>query len=212
MQTEPLVNKITTLLNELKSGEIMEFLSQPNLNKVDLLTLIIESKIGYEKWRSDSECSNIIEEIEEHHIYDDTNYNKLLNYISNLGSLSQNSEADLKLLLWFRHFHTMIIKTCNVVIKLMNNHQPPPVATQANIISNPLPEQAKIISKTRVKTLEIISKEINTKNNEIQDVKPNSVLKQHPPADLKEVNNKINPDGDEDDLNLNSFLKSISLV
>ena len=66
MQTEPLVNKITTLLSEIKSSEIMEFLSQPNLNKVDLLTLIIESKIGYDKWCTDSECANIIEEIEEH--------------------------------------------------------------------------------------------------------------------------------------------------
>ncbi len=169
MHNQPVVNKITLLLKEIKSNEIMEFLSQPNLDKVQLLTLIVESKIAYDRWSADIECSNIMTEIEEHHIYEETHYNKLITYISNLGNPSQNEEADLKLLLWFRHFHTMLIKTCNVVVKLMTNY---------NVSSSqPVREHAEITQEIKTEP-----KIVNIKGN------------------------------DEDDLNLNAFLKSISLV
>lgn len=183
MQNQPLVDKISTLLREIKSNEIMEFLSKPSLDRVKLLTLIIESKIVYERGLADVECSNIIEEIEEHRIYDEGNYNKLVTYISNLGAPSQNAEADLKLLLWFRHFHIMLIKTCNVVVKLMSNHQYVAMPLTSNVINDPL-----------------------SKPPLVQPIEKEEPVRTEP----KIVNMKAKDD--EDDLNLNAFLKSISLV
>lgn len=179
----PLQTNLQNVLRDLKCNEIIALLESANIDKIRLLTLIIESKINYDIVMNDPECSLILEEMNEHNVYENNRYQSFIIIISNLALEPSNAEVEIEMLLLLRHFHLMLIKTFNIVIKLLKNNRNGFIPINSNLIVNPI--------------VEIVTSESVSKNEEGKQV-------------IKKVISEEMIDKNEEPINLSSFLKTIS--
>ena len=139
-----LINKISTVSISLKSKEIIDYLNQWNIDKMHLLKLIIESKIGFDQLSSDPENASYFYEIEESSIYSTNSYSELIMVISTLGDTTKSNFQNNNLLNKFYLFHKMLYRTANLVSNLLANHSEAQIKLesstieQGNSIVNPL--------------------------------------------------------------------------
>ena len=141
---DQLINKISTVSITLKSKEILDYLNQWNIDKMHLLKLVIESKIGFDQLSASPENASYFLEIEESSIYSTNNYSELIMVISTMGDLTKNNLQNNNLLNKFYLFHKMLYRTANLVSNLLSSHSEPQARVessqggQENSIVNPL--------------------------------------------------------------------------
>ena len=134
-----LFHRINTILSKLKCKEIIEFLSQLNINKVNLLTLVIESKMGYDQLITDIECRSFINEVEENTIYSSPEYSELIMVISKLDNEGSTSENAIATLNKFQAFHKTVNKTGTLLINLLSEGSSASIINvSSNLTENPL--------------------------------------------------------------------------
>lgn len=140
MRENSLANRINSIFTSLKCKEIIDFLNQWNIDKLKLLTLVIESKIGYDRMISDNECRQFIEDIEEHVIYTTSEYSELIMFISTMGDVNSKFHSNASVLNKFQIFHKMLFKTGSLVLKLLTDRPVSSITAVKDQISvaNPL--------------------------------------------------------------------------
>lgn len=119
MEDKILMQRIRLIFEHLKCKEIIDFLNHWSIDKLKLLNLAIESKIGYDLLILDEENRKFIEEIDEATIYTVAEYGQLMIYISNMGDPTGRFNPDSGILDKFQSFHKMLYKTGNLLLKLL---------------------------------------------------------------------------------------------
>lgn len=152
MHENNLVNRINLIFTSLKSKEIIDFLNQWNLDKLKLLTLVIESKIGYDRLISDNECKKFIDDIEEHVVYTTSEYSELIMFISTMGDVNNKFNNGAAILNKFQVFHKMLYKTGTLVLKLLNDKpvEAIPVVDRNSIVNPLFAQQSQQVQPQKV--------------------------------------------------------------
>ena len=220
MQENNLVNRINLIFTSLKSKEIIDFLNQWNIDKLKLLSLVIESKIGYDRMISDDECKKFIDDIEEHVVYTTSEYGELIMFISSMGDSNAKVNNGAEILSKFQVFHKMLYKTGTLVIKLLNNKPAEIIpVVEKNSISNPLfiakesgiplvQEQIKVQEQPKIQENPFIQAQ------PVSDPKVFSIA-QTAPTPVVEISHQKSTSksaevAEEEEMSLSYFLKSLA--
>lgn len=146
MPQSSLIERIQVIFQSLKSHEIIDLLNQWNIDKLKLLSITIESKLGYDQLIGDVECKKFIDDIEESSVYSVAEYTQLIMFISTMGELNSRFNNDSAILNKYLVFHKMLYKTGSLVLKLLSDVTP--VSNKQNtfiatnpIVSNPIANQ-----------------------------------------------------------------------
>lgn len=142
MHENNLINRISLIFENLRCKEIIDFLNQWNIDKVKLLSLVIESKLGYDRTVLDEDCKKFIDDIEESSIYSVAEYSQLIMFISTMGDMNSRFNTDSSILNKFQAFHKMLFKTGSLVLKLLHDNyemmNPAKPQPEAGLVGNPL--------------------------------------------------------------------------
>ena len=201
MHENNLVNRINLIFTSLKSKEIIDFLNQWNIDKLKLLSLVIESKIGYDRLISDKECQKFINDIEEHSVYTTSEYSELIMFISTMGDVNAKFNNGAAVLNKFQVFHKMLYKTGTLVMKLLTDKPVEAIPVlDKNSIVNPLFAQ-KELSRPFVQEQPMFDSKVFS-------------ITQAVPAPVVEIpitNNSKTAEVDQDgEMSLSNFLKSLA--
>jgi hypothetical protein len=128
------IKRINFISSNLKSKEIIDYLNQWQIDKVHLLKLIVESKIGFDQAIADKRNESFFKELEESKVYSLNYYSDLIMFISNIGDTSRSTLQSNNTLHNFYLFHKILSKTCNLILNLLEDkveveeEKPAPVA------------------------------------------------------------------------------------
>ncbi|GAC1380834.1 MAG: hypothetical protein NVSMB45_04650 [Ginsengibacter sp.] len=237
MYENTLIKRISLIFENLRCKEIIDFLNQWNIDKVKLLSLVIESKLGFDRIILNEDCKNFIEDIEESSIYSVTEYSQLIMFISTMGELNSRFNNDSGVLNRFQTFHKMLFKTGSLVLKLLheNNeimeHLNP--QTQPGMVGNPLrnnmtpppPGAAQTPPVTAATPSKVVSfdfsklgvhQNVQTVQPPVQDkyVEPQKKEPVSQPASyyMPEPVQEQRQTEEDDDMSLNNFLQSLAML
>ncbi|GAC1598586.1 MAG: hypothetical protein NVS3B19_20730 [Ginsengibacter sp.] len=200
MYENTLIKRISLIFENLRCKEIIDFLNQWNIDKLKLLTLVIESKIGYDRLISDMECKKFIDDIEEHTVYTTAEYSELIMFISTMGDVNTKFNNGAAILNKFQVFHKMLYKTGTLVMKLLTDKPVeaiPVVNANTNSIVNPLfnPSEGAVMPAVG------------------QPFIPSKVFPISTPIKVAEVASspvQAVPEQEDGEMSLSSFLKSLA--
>ena len=119
-----LVNRANFISDSLNSKGITDYLGQWHIDKMVLLKMVIESKIGYDRLCMDPENKNFFNEIDESIVYSTELYSELVLLITAQGDPKTNFENSQVLNLFYL-FHKMIFRTASLISNLISKVQPP---------------------------------------------------------------------------------------
>lgn len=233
MHENNLINRISLIFENLKCKEIIDFLNQWNIDKVRLLSLVIESKLGYDRIILDEECKKFIDDIEESSIYSVAEYSQLIMFISTMGEMNSRFNSDSAILNRFQTFHKMLYKTGSLVLKLLheNNEIMNYLNPQAGegMVENPLrnnttqPPAAPQPSSSKVVTVDF--SKIATQQNPVPATlaqKPVEPTKQSFSNKETDTHEQFKPHPmtaqtgvevlEDDDMSLTNFLQSLAML
>lgn len=198
MHENNLVNRINLIFTSLKCQEVIDFLNQWNIDKLKLLTLVIESKIGYDRLISDMECKKFIDDIEEHTVYTTAEYSELIMFISTMGDVNTKFNNGAAILNKFQVFHKMLFKTGTLVMKLLTDKpvEAIPVVNPTSIV-NPLFNPSEVAAQVP---------SVDRPSFVPSKVFPISAVTKLP--EVKQVEEEVKEEDGE--MSLSSFLKSLA--
>jgi hypothetical protein len=130
------IKRVRFISSNLKSKEIIDYLNQWQIDKVHLLKLIVESKIGFDQAIADKKNESFFKELEESKVYSLNYYSDLIMFISNIGDTSRSTLQSNNTLHNFYLFHKILSKTCSLILNLLEEkveveeEQPTPVVEQ----------------------------------------------------------------------------------
>ncbi|MBK5203140.1 MAG: hypothetical protein JJE45_05415 [Prolixibacteraceae bacterium] len=119
MQKLDLRNNLNQLVDDLKSKEIVEFLDKQEVNKNELLRLIVESKSGYDKSITNKEKSKVIFEFNADKMYETKLFSSILSHISNATNKNRTAFLNFIQLNDFYSFQKTLIYTFELIDKLL---------------------------------------------------------------------------------------------
>lgn len=114
-----LKNRCKLISEALNSNAVVDYLGQGQIDKMTLLKMVIESKIGFDTLSSDPENARYFNEIEESIVYSTEHYSALVLLITASGDPKQNFQNS-HVLNQFYLFHKMIMRTTNLITNLMS--------------------------------------------------------------------------------------------
>ena len=167
--------QIDLIFNGLKTFEIMDYLSQSEIEKKKLLLLIIESGAGFRDMIKMPDCLEFIECIEEHSVYKSDEFADLVIFVATMG-LVKTDEEQLSLLNKFLIFHKILYKTGSLVQKLS-------LANISRLNENKsndnkpiiIPDPVNYIETDKIKPILIPVENYNFASSPIQEKKPELV-------------------------------------
>jgi len=115
------IKRVKSIGSSLKSAEIIDYLNQWQIDKVHLLKLIVESKIGFDQAVADKRNESFFKELEESKVYSLNYYSDLIMFISNIGDTSRNTLQSNNTLHNFYLFHKILAKTCKLILNLLQD-------------------------------------------------------------------------------------------
>jgi hypothetical protein len=121
MEKGEIVKRINGIISTLKSNEIIDYLNQWQIDKVHLLKLIVESKIGFDQAMADKKNEQIFKEFEESKVYSLNYYSDLIMFISNISDTNRSTLQSNNTLHNFYLFHKILSKTCTIILNLLSD-------------------------------------------------------------------------------------------
>jgi|GEM_PF-3395424 len=113
------VNKIKQLISDLKSQEIMDYMNQWQVDKIHLLKLIVESKIGFDQAMMDKTNEQIFADLEEAKVYSLSYYSDLIMFVSTMADTNKSTLQSNYTLQNFYLFHKILFKTCTIALSFL---------------------------------------------------------------------------------------------
>lgn len=123
MDNNQTVKRIKDIVTGLKSKEIIDYLNQWDIDKIYLLKLVVESKIGYDQSIADKRNKDFFDEIEESKVYSLVYYSELIMFISNISDSSRSVLQSNNTLHNFFLFHKILDKTSTLVMHLLSDSE-----------------------------------------------------------------------------------------
>lgn len=119
MQKLELRNNLNEIIKRLKSREIVEFLSSNQIDKGNLLKLIVDSKGGYDQATTDSEKEKVFEQFEAQKMYETNYFSHLISIVSTASNNNRSTFISNNTLNDFYSFHKSLISTFNLIDNLL---------------------------------------------------------------------------------------------
>lgn len=121
MQKLELRNNLNGLVQRLKTKELIAFLETPQIEKSNLLTLVIDSKSGYDQALTESTTKKVFEQFDTEKVYNTKFFSSLVSFISNSPHDKKNRTLFLanQHLNDFYSFHKTLISTYNLIDNLL---------------------------------------------------------------------------------------------
>ena len=213
MTQNPLIKNIDQVFKNLKTMEILNFLNQPQLDKVKLLDLVIESKVGFNAMMNISECERILEAFDEKSIYTAPEYSNLIIYITSMGN---DPENDITLINKLHNFHKILFKTGNLLKTLSHSSSVDSEKKGLNLVKNntlvdnPLINEKEIETAIKNEELTVDQKLAIPVIPTIPKLKPFKIYSQNE-EEVIEKSEAAKLENDTE-INLRSFLKSLSIA
>jgi hypothetical protein len=183
MEKGEIVKRINGIISTLKSNEIIDYLNQWQIDKVHLLKLIVESKIGFDQAMADKKNEQIFKEFEESKVYSLNYYSDLIMFISNISDTNRSTLQSNNTLHNFYLFHKILSKTCTIILNLVSDE----TAVE------------KEVERTIEKTVDVKEPvKANVITERVMDAKKGGKLLQIPKEE------------EEQDVTLGKFLKSLA--
>lgn len=95
-------------------------MNQWQVDKVHLLKLIVESKIGFDRAIMDKTNEKIFTEFEEAKVYSLSYYSDLIMFISTMADTSKSTLQSNHTLQNFYLFHKILFKTCTITLNFLD--------------------------------------------------------------------------------------------
>jgi hypothetical protein len=121
MKDQQILDKINDLVTTLKSREVVEYFNQWQVEKLELLRIIVESKVGYDVYAADQERLEILKSIDDPSVYSVYKYSELIMFVSNNTDMTilQSSQIVTS----FYLFHKSLYRTASFLDKLVKLNQ-----------------------------------------------------------------------------------------
>lgn len=119
MQKLELRNNLNEIIKHLKSQEIVTFLNNGQIDKGNLLKLIVDSKGGYDQAISDSEKRKVFEQFDTNKMYDTSYFSTLISFVSIAPNANRTTFLSNNTLNDFYSFHKSLLSTFRIIDNLL---------------------------------------------------------------------------------------------
>ena len=126
MQKLELRNNLNEIVNNLKSKEIIDYFNNPNLQKNQVLQLIIESKGGFDKAISDKDKEKVFKVFETDKMYELNYFSSIISFVSQInvnnptnGTTSRTNFFSNDAFSTFISFHRSLLSTFRLIDTLL---------------------------------------------------------------------------------------------
>ena len=119
MQKLELRNNLNEIIKRLMSREIVNFLGEGQIEKGNLLKLIVDSKGGYDQATTDAEKEKVFEQFEAQKMYETNYFSRLISVVSIASNKNRSTFISNNSLNDFYSFHKSLISTFNLIDNLL---------------------------------------------------------------------------------------------
>ncbi|PIB28031.1 hypothetical protein BFP77_10285 [Maribacter sp. 4U21] len=121
MQKLELRNNLNEIIKRLMSRELVAFLDNNNIEKSNLLKLVVDSKGGFDQAATDPEKEKVFEQFEAVKMYETAYFSRLISMISTAQNSNRSTYVSNTTLNDFYSFHKSLISTFNLIDNLLMN-------------------------------------------------------------------------------------------
>jgi hypothetical protein len=119
MQKLELRNNLNEIIKHLKSEELVAFLNNNQIEKGNLLKLIVDSKGGYDQAISDSEKLKVFEQFDTNKMYETSYFSSLISFVSTAPNANRPTYLSNNTLNDFYSFHKSLLSTFRIIDNLL---------------------------------------------------------------------------------------------
>lgn len=119
MQKLELRNNLNEIIKRLQSREIVKFISNTNIDKINLLKLVVDSKGGYDQAMTDPEKEKVFLQFDAIKMYETNYFSNLISMISTASNNNRSTFVSNTILNDFYSFHKSLISTFNLIDNLL---------------------------------------------------------------------------------------------
>ncbi len=119
MQRIELRNNIIAIIQELKSNEIVEILSKGQIDKNQLLNLLVNSKAGFDQAMANHDKSKIFNQFKAADVYETQFFSHLIQFISTAANNQRATLLSNNRMNMFLTFHTTILSINEILKSLL---------------------------------------------------------------------------------------------
>jgi hypothetical protein len=119
MQKLELRNNLNEIIKHLKSEELIAFLNHGQIDKGNLLKLIVDSKGGYDQAIPDPEKLKVFEQFDTDKMYETAYFSSLISFVSTAPNQNRATYLSNNTLNDFYSFHKSLLSTFKIIDNLL---------------------------------------------------------------------------------------------